>query len=202
MERSRSSSVEANVETYMLQTVHLSWSVAGGFRRWASAAAGPANRGVRDYGGNAAAVNADGAPRDSPATARLLRRRPAEELAHVLPGALIRRGVVRQGDAVLLAASEGEDPAIVCLLGVMSDFAEKAFMGAICTHDFFLKAMCLTAHLRGPMHGYPRGTARGGSCAELPGATISGRSGNGPSKPRRGDLLKTGPIFALSAPAQ
>ena len=49
---------------------------------------------------------------------------------------------------------------------------------------------CLMAHLRGPMHGYPRGTARGGSCAELPGATISGRSGNGPSKPRRGDLLK------------
>ena len=127
MERSRSSSVEANVETYMLQTVHLSWSVAGGFRRWASAAAGPANRGVRDYGGNAAAVNADGAPRDSPATARLLRRRPAEELAHVLPGALIRRGVVRQGDAVLLAASEGEDPANVCLRGVMSAFGKALY---------------------------------------------------------------------------
>src|SRR5262249_1633165 len=74
-ERARSSSVRANVETSMVQAVHLSWSGAGGFRRWASGAAGPPNRGVRDYGGNAAAVNADGDPDDrAPAQAKTRRR--------------------------------------------------------------------------------------------------------------------------------
>ena len=55
--------------------------------------------------------------------------------------------------------------------------------------------MCVTPHLRGPMRGYPRGTARRGSCAELSGATVSGRSGTVVAPSSRasasGDLLNT-----------
>src|SRR5262249_9694043 len=42
--------------------------------------------------------------------------------------------------------------------------------------------------------------ARGGSCAELPEATIWGRSGTTAAKTSGGDLLKAGPMFACSSP--